>query len=232
MYKFLSKIVSSFVCFVLKKTKLIRSFSQEGEDLIIQRILKEKNIKFKNLFYLDIGAGHPIKYSNTFYFYISGSKGISIDAFTKNVSLHKFFRPNDNVLNLLVGENRESVNYFMFRESELNTTSLNRVKFLQEKKINYYKVKKIKQETISSIFQRFTKKEIKKINFFNIDIEGSESKILKQINWKIFQPKIICAEIISKNFKDIYKDQVYQILEENGYVLYSKLVNSVIFLKI
>ena len=68
MYKFLSKIVSSFVCFVLKKTKLIRSFSQEGEDLIIQRILKEKNIKFKNLFYLDIGAGHPIKYSNTFYF--------------------------------------------------------------------------------------------------------------------------------------------------------------------
>jgi hypothetical protein len=119
----------------------------------------------------------------------------------------------------------------MFKEPELNTTSLNRVKLLKNKKINYYKVKKIRQETISTIFQRFTKKEIEKINFFNIDIEGAESNIIKQINWKIFQPKIICVEIISKNFKEIYKDKTYQILEENGYVLYSKLINSVIFLK-
>ena len=231
MYKFLTKVFSLTACFFLKKTKLIRSFSQEGEDLIIQRILKENNIKFRDLFYLDIGAGHPVKYSNTFYFYINGSKGISIDAFEKNINLHKFFRPKDITLNLLVGGNSESVNYYMFKEPELNTTSLNRVKLLKNKKINYYKVKKIRQETISTIFQRFTKKEIEKINFFNIDIEGAESNIIKQINWKIFQPKIICVEIISKNFKEIYKDKTYQILEENGYVLYSKLINSVIFLK-
>ena len=70
MHKFLIKVFSLTVCFFLKKTKLIRSFSQEGEDLIIQRILKENNIKFIDLFYFDIGAGHPVKYSNTFYFYM------------------------------------------------------------------------------------------------------------------------------------------------------------------
>jgi hypothetical protein len=80
-------------------------------------------------------------------------------------------------------------------------------------------------------FSKIIPRDIKKINFFNIDIEGSEIKVLKKINWKIFKPEIICSEIILKNFKDIYEDKVYQILKNNGYILYSKLVNSVIFVR-
>ena len=38
------------------------SYSQEGEDLIIQKIVNFK----KKGFYVDIGAHHPFRYSNTF----------------------------------------------------------------------------------------------------------------------------------------------------------------------
>ena len=66
MLKLINKII-----FLLSKVffnlKIIRSFSQEGEDLIIDRIFKSNKIKYKNIFYLDIGAGHPIRYSNTLF---------------------------------------------------------------------------------------------------------------------------------------------------------------------
>ena len=41
------------------------SYSQEGEDLVLQRIFSEK----KTGFYIDIGAHHPKRFSNTYFFY-------------------------------------------------------------------------------------------------------------------------------------------------------------------
>ena len=58
----------------------MRSFSQEGEDLIISRIFNFHKMKSKDIFYLDIGAGHPIRYSNTLFFYYQNARGITVDA--------------------------------------------------------------------------------------------------------------------------------------------------------
>ena len=231
MYKFLTKIISLSICFVLKKTKLYRSFSQEGEDLIIQRILKDNNIKFKDLFYLDIGAGHPLKYSNTFYFYIRGSKGISVDAFEKSISLHRIFRPNDISYNLLLGYNDEINNYYRYKQSELNTMNQNRVKKLESYNIFPTEIKKIKKTNIKNFFDITIGKDLEKINFLNIDIEEGEVELLKKINWNIFKPKLICIEIILDNFEDIYEHESYKILKSNGYKICSKLLNSAIFIK-
>ena len=51
------------------------SFSQKGEDLIIERIIgnKEKG------FYIDIGAHNPNVFNNTKRFYVKGWSGINIE---------------------------------------------------------------------------------------------------------------------------------------------------------
>ena len=54
-----------------------KSFSQFGEDLIIESALNI--IKEKNITYLDIGANHPFLISNTYYFYRNGSTGTLIE---------------------------------------------------------------------------------------------------------------------------------------------------------
>lgn len=41
-----------------------RSWSQEGEDLILRRIFENKNTGF----YVDVGAHHPKRFSNTIFF--------------------------------------------------------------------------------------------------------------------------------------------------------------------
>ena len=44
------------------------SYSQEGEDVVLRRIFGEN----KNGFYVDVGAHHPIRFSNTYLFYRLG----------------------------------------------------------------------------------------------------------------------------------------------------------------
>ena len=60
-------------------------FSQEGEDVILRRIFEDQ----KNGFYIDIGAHHPKRFSNTYYFYDRGWEGINIDATPGSM---KFFK--------------------------------------------------------------------------------------------------------------------------------------------
>ena len=42
-----------------------RSWSQEGEDQILRRIFERQKLGF----YVDVGAHHPVRFSNTYLFY-------------------------------------------------------------------------------------------------------------------------------------------------------------------
>src|SRR6476646_5268501 len=59
-----------------------RSYSQEGEDRVLASLLfKIRGGKeVTDGFYVDVGAHHPFKYSNTCFFYARGWQGINIDA--------------------------------------------------------------------------------------------------------------------------------------------------------
>jgi hypothetical protein len=50
---------------------LAPSYSQEGEDLILRRIFNGQGAGF----FVDVGAHHPKRYSNTYYFYNSRRPG-------------------------------------------------------------------------------------------------------------------------------------------------------------
>src|SRR5215510_10661697 len=52
------------------------SFSQQGEDLILARLFEGQ----RRGFYVDVGAHHPRRFSNTFLLYRRGWRGLNIDA--------------------------------------------------------------------------------------------------------------------------------------------------------
>jgi len=76
----------------------VSSFSQSGEDRIINVVAKI--IGLKDIYYLDIGASHPISLSNTYYFYLMGNRGICIEANSERVKVLKRVRPKDTCLHL------------------------------------------------------------------------------------------------------------------------------------
>ena len=60
------------------------------------------------------------------------------------------------------------------------------------------KEKKIKSLKLNSILNN-SKFKNRKIDFLNIDVEGADFEALKSLDFNIYEPKIICIEIMEKN---------------------------------
>ncbi len=69
----------------------INSYSQEGEDMVLRRLFEQKTVGY----YVDVGAHHPKRFSNTYYFYKRGWRGINIDAMPGSMKLFNKMRPRD-----------------------------------------------------------------------------------------------------------------------------------------
>lgn len=78
-------------------------YSQEGEDLILETFFDE----VKNGFFVDIGAYDPIRFSNTYLFYLKGWTGINIDARPESMNDFDEIRPKDINLEIAIGQQEE-----------------------------------------------------------------------------------------------------------------------------
>lgn len=93
-----------------------KSYSQEGEDMIMRRLLSGK----KDGFYVDIGAHHPFRFSNTYHFYKQGWRGINIDARPKIMRTFDRMRPRDTNIECAIGETEGYLDYYCFAEPAFN----------------------------------------------------------------------------------------------------------------
>ena len=94
----------------------LKSYSQEGEDMILRRLFEKQ----KTGFYVDVGAHHPKRFSNTFFFYKKGWSGINIDAMPNSMRLFNEIRPRDTNLEIPISDKKQKLKYYMFNEPALN----------------------------------------------------------------------------------------------------------------
>lgn len=202
------------------------SFSQEGEDLILQKIFAGK----EEGFYVDVGAHHPKRFSNTCIFYKKGWRGINIDACPGSMNLFKKTRPRDINLETPVLDEEEEMEYFMFNEPALNSfdkeLSVNRE---NDKRNDYHIIKtvKLRSKRLEDILDEYTPKEI---DFLTVDVEGLDFKVLKSNNWDKYKPKVVAVEILGSTLEDVFNSEIYTFLSERDYRLKSKTQNTCFFL--
>src|SRR5690554_6253894 len=68
-----------------------KSYSQEGEDILLEKLFEGKN----DGFYVDVGAHHPRRFSNTYLLYRRGWRGINIDAMPGSMAEFRRLRGRD-----------------------------------------------------------------------------------------------------------------------------------------
>lgn len=206
----------------------VPSYSQEGEDMILKRIFENK----KDGFYVDVGAFHPIRFSNTLYFYRKGWRGINIEANPEIIELFNKFRPRDININVGVGKETKELTYFMFNEPALNTFDEELAK--QRDGLNEYKIiktMKINLKPLREILDRFLPRN-QTIDFMNIDVEGLDFEVLQGNDWEKYSPNVILVEIIpAQSIEDILQNSIYIFLKEKGYKLFAKTFNTCLFKK-
>lgn len=99
------------------------SFSSAGEDMILRHIIGSDK---RNGFFVDVGAYHPTLFSNTYFFYLNGWRGINIEARPGSKALFDRVRPRDTNLELGISRNRgELTYYFIGDDSTMNSSRAN-----------------------------------------------------------------------------------------------------------
>jgi len=206
----------------------LKSYSQEGEDMILRRLFEKQKMGF----YVDVGAHHPKRFSNTFFFYKNGWRGINIDAMPNSMYLFNKIRPRDVNLEIPISDKKQKLKYYMFNEPALNSFS----KELAEKRVakNGYKIIAVKDIETSSL-EDILEKHLpysQEIDFISIDVEGLDLQVLKSNNWKRFRPKFVLVEVLGSSIKEIANSKEYKYLAEFGYETFAKTVNTVIFQRV
>jgi FkbM family methyltransferase len=193
------------------------SYSRSGEDLLIDELL---NYKLQG-FYIDIGAYHPVKYSNTFKFYLRGWTGINIEPNSEAIELFNKVRSNDLNLNLAVSEKEGVYTYYM---NEADPTMNTMSKIFSDNSTQTYGLKvseqrQVKGKRLDQIIAE-TNTDGNQIDFLNIDVEGHDFEVLKSNNWNKIRPKLILIEL-NCSIEEIRHDDIYKFLVAQNYVLVS-----------
>lgn len=200
------------------KYKILKKYSQNSEDLWLFNYFNKKNG-----FYIDIGAYHPEMLSNTALFYNNGWSGINIDPIKEKILVFNKYRKRDINVNCAVGK-KGKVNFFKgLRSKDANDACSS----FDEKIIKSFNVpyKKIKVDVLplSYILDKHLPNG-KKIDFFDIDVEGQDLNVLKTNNWKKYSPKIILIETSHVNYNEVEK-----YLNNKGYLKINEFGENTIF---
>ncbi len=199
-----------------------KSYSQEGEDLILKRIFAGK----KSGFYVDVGAHHPKRFSNTYIFYQMGWRGINIDPNPGALSLFKKYRPRDINLECGISDVEGQLLYYIYNDSALNSFSHKCVEKRESQQIYYIIDKKlINVYRLSNILASYLPSNIL-IDFMSIDAEGYDINVLKSNDWSQFRPHLLLVEDLEFSFD---KNEIYQFLTEQRYIFLAKTFNTVFY---
>ena len=198
-------------------------YSQFGEDKILLELIPKN---FNNGIYVDVGCYHHKKHSNTYMLHKKGWKGINIDMEKEKIDLFNILRPKDFNFLGAISDKIEKVK--IYRNQKYGVSSTINSNYLDKKDIIDETV--IKTTTLDFVLNISPYKN-KKIDLLNIDTEGNDFKVLKSLNFKIYDPTIIIIETHLKLINEIVNSEIYLYLINKNYVLKSWNVYSLIFMK-
>jgi len=201
-----------------------KSYSQEGEDMILRRIF----VNVATGFYVDVGAHHPKRFSNTYYFYNVGWRGINIDARPGCMADFNKLRPRDINIEAAIDRERRELTYYMFNEPALNTfdSALSIARNRGDNRIIAEKTI-VTQKLVDVLQQHLPDRQA--IDFISIDVEGLDLEVLQSNNWELFRPEYVLVECAKTSLRDIDSDEIYRFMADKGYSIFAKTVKTVFY---
>lgn len=201
------------------------SFSQEGEDLLLSSFFEELPAGYKG-FYVDIGAHHPFRFSNTFLFYELGWRGINIDALPGSMKPFKLYRQRDINLEAAVGSGDKSLTFYCFNEPALNTLDKEIAESRDGK--GGYRITgrvEVKVQSLEKILDSQLPPNTP-IDFLSVDAEGFDFDILNSNNWKKYRPKFILVETL---YAEGNRNPVQSLLLNQGYQIVGSTMRTSVY---
>ena len=171
-----------------------QSWSQMGEDLILENLLNERGIKPSQVVYLEVGTNDPCDSNNTYLFYKHGATGVLVEPDSMYWGRINNHRPKDKLMKVCVGDFEELADFYIMSARSLNTLLPDVAKSV-EKSPGYGNQKieeviKVPVLHINTVISGMDKLP----NLLSVDTEGMDYRILSAVDWNKYPIKIVCVE--------------------------------------
>lgn len=194
------------------------SYAQQGEDVVLQAVLEHLGIPRPR--YLDIGAFHPSIGSNTFLFYVKGSRGVLVEPNPFMAGLLRRARPDDVVLDVGVSvDGSDEADYYVIRERpQLNTFSKEQAdRVVAEAGAGAIEqVVKVKLRSVNAILEEHFAAGAPEL--VSIDVEGLDLALLQTLAFDRFRPAVFCVETLVYGTNAV-RQETLELLRGHGYAV-------------
>lgn len=213
---------------LLRKTWLTsarRSFySQFGEDAVLMGMIPRQ---YRNGFYVDVGAYHPRKLSNTYAFHRRGWRGVNIDMEPIKVRAFALARPRDWNVCAAVSNTQETLTAYSYGRYDLGATiDAGQAAAAQ---LPVAQTRTVTTRTLDEILDAspFAGRQI---DLLSIDVEGKDYEALASLDLARYSPKIIVIESLqARSLEGIASSRIHQHLTAAGYDLVSWVQLSLVY---
>ncbi len=180
-------------------------------------------------FYVDVGAHHPKRFSNTFRLYRRGWSGLNIDANPGSMRSFRRVRPRDINIEAAVSSVRQRLTFYIFNDPALNTFSAD-LAFQHDGGI-FSIIKRVEIQTVP-LWQMLDEHVPAgtKIDLLTIDVEGLDFDVLKSNDWSHYSPEFILVECWDfSTLEQANADPVVTFLSHFHYSAVAKTMATVLF---
>lgn len=202
-----------------------KTYAQEGEDIILRRIFGTR----RQGFFIDVGAHHPLRFSNTNLFYQMGWSGINIEPNPDLIRVFDKCRPRDINLGIGISNEPGMLTYYKFNEPALNTfdpqiakARVNDDGYVLQAEIT------IPVHRLEDILNQFLP-ENQEIDFMTIDVEGLDLSVLESNNWERYRPRFVLAEVLGLDLEEVMRSELVTFMKTKQYALQYRTYNTLFF---
>lgn len=178
-------------------------------------ILRSLLVGRESGFYVDVGAYHPFRFSNTQYFYERGWHGLNIDPTPGSMAPFNKYRTRDINLEIGIAETPGLAVFFEFDEPALNTFDQSRAEALQNE--TPYRLLNERQVTLQTLRDVLSGQAVSRIDFMSIDVETRELQVLESNDWSLYRPEFLLIEMLSDGAIQANADPVAAFLHQIDY---------------
>jgi FkbM family methyltransferase len=203
------------------------SYAQEGEDLILLRLFGNAHRGF----YVDVGAHHPFRFSNTCALYQRGWHGINIDADPDAIEAFRRERPRDINLSLGVLVTPGQSTLHVFSDPALNT--FDEALAREREGLPGYRLvakRDVPTERLDAILAAHMPAG-STVDVLNVDAEGRDLEVLRSNDWRRFRPRCVLVEARISGLDELGSNPTNIFLSEQGYRLHAKTVNTLVYVR-
>lgn len=169
--------------------KKMVSYAGNREDVMLRRLFPEAPTGF----YVDVGAGHPLRFSVTKHFYDRGWHGINVEPAPASFTELQKDRTRDVNLNVAVSDTEGRAVFYEFPPEYAGWATVSREeaeRHLADDGVAFTE-REVPVTTLAAICEEHVGGEI---DFLSVDVEGLERQVLAGADFKRWRPRVCVIE--------------------------------------